>query len=84
MAFNYGVNIMSENTIYETVGEKAQALYDAGQNKETCTVFVPYPIGHISGVKVSQINISVDSLDDVKIERSGITDTLTLQVVKDD
>ncbi len=84
MAFNYGVNIMSENTIYETVGEKAQAIYDAEKAGETCLVNVPFPIGWIAGVDVGQIRIPTNRLDDVKITKSHITEHLSFEVKKDD
>ena len=85
MALNYGVNLtMAEDTIYETVGEKAQAVYDAIKAEEKCMVFVPYPIGWISGVHVSQLRISTERLDDVEIKRTSITETLSFEVKKDD
>ena len=74
---------MSDDTIFETVGEKAQAIYDAIKADEKCMVFVPYPIGWISGVPVSQLRISTERLDDVEVKRTSITDTLSFEV-KDD
>ena len=85
MALNYGVNLtMSDDINLETVGEKAQAVFDAIKAEEKCMVFVPYPIGWISGVPVSQLRISTERLDDVEIKRTSITDTLSFEVKKDD
>ena len=85
MALNYGVNLtMSDDTIFETVGEKAQAIYDADKAGEKCMVFVPYPIGWISGVPVSQLRISTERLDVVEVKRTSITETLSFEVKKDD
>ena len=85
MALNYGVNIMSdEDIIFETVGEKAQAMYDAEKAGEKCMVNVPFPIGWIAGVDVSQIRISNNRLDDVEITKSHITGHLAFEVKKAD
>ena len=75
---------MSEDKLFETVGDKAQAVYDAIIAVEKCMVFVPYPIGWISGVPVSQLRISTERLDDVEIKRTSITETLSFEVKKDD
>ena len=85
MALNYGVNLtMSEDTIFETVGEKAQAIYDADKAGEKCMVNVPFPIGWIAGVDVGQIRISNNRLDDVEITKSHITGHLAFEVKKAD
>ena len=84
MALNHGVNIMSEDIIFETVGEKAQAIYDADKAGEKCMVNVPFPIGWIAGVDVSQIRISNNRLDDVKVTKSQITGHLAFEVQKAD
>ena len=75
---------MSDDTILETVGEKAQAIYDAIKADEKCMVFVPYPIGWISGVKVEQLRISTERLDVVEIKRTSITNNLSFEVKKED
>ena len=75
---------MSEDKLLETVGEKAQAIYDAGKAKENCMIFVPYPVGWISSVPVSQVRIPTERLDDVEIKRTDITDQLSFKVKKDD
>ena len=74
---------MSEETILETVGEKAQAIFDGIKAEEKCMVFVPYPIGWISGVPVSQLRISTERLDVVEVKRTSITEQLSFEV-KDD
>ncbi len=84
MALNYGVNLMSDDTTFETVGEKAQAIYDAEKAGEKCMVHMPFPIGWIAGVDVSQIRISTNRLDDVIITKSSITGHLSFEVKKDD
>ena len=85
MALNYGVNIISdEDIIFETVGEKAQAMYDAEKAGEKCMVHMPFPIGWIAGVDVSQIRISNNRLDDVKVTKSQITGHLAFEVQKAD
>jgi hypothetical protein len=75
---------MSDDTILETVGEKAQAIHDAIKADEKCMVFVPYPVGWIAGVKVDQLRISVERLDDVEVKRTSITNSLSFEVKKDD
>ena len=84
MALNYGVNIMSDDTIFETVGEKAQAIYDATKADETCMIHVPYPIGWISGIKVEQVRIPTNRLDDVEVKRTSITEQLSFEVKEND
>ena len=75
---------MSDDTILETVGEKAQAIYDAIKADEKCMVFVPYPIGWISGVPVTQLRISTERLDVVEVKRTTISECLSFEVKKDD
>ena len=75
---------MSDDTFLETVGEKAQAIHDAVKADEKCMVFVPYPIGWISGVPVTQLRIPVERLDDVEIKRTSITNNLSFEVKKAD
>ena len=75
---------MSDDTILETVGEKAQAIYDAIKADEKCMVFVPYPIGWITGVPVSQLRISTERLDVVEVKRTTISECLSFEVKKDD
>ena len=75
---------MSDDTILKTVGEKAQAIYDAVIADEKCMVFVPYPIGWLAGVPVSQLRISVERLDGVEVKRTSITNSLSFEVKKDD
>jgi hypothetical protein len=75
---------MSDDTILETVGAKAQAIYDAEKAGEKCMINVPFPIGWIGGVNVSEIRIPTNRLDDVKITRSGITKKLSFELKKDD
>ena len=75
---------MTDDKVLETVGEKAQAVFDAIKAEEKCMVFVPYPIGWISGVPVSQLRIATERLDDVEIKRTSITDTLSFEVNMDD
>ena len=84
MALNYGVNIMSEDTIFETVGEKSQALFDAIKADEKVMVFCPYPIGWLAGVPASTVSIPLERLDDVEIKRTSITNSLSFEVKKDD
>ena len=85
MALNYGVNLtMSEETNLLTVGEKAQAIFDAIKAGENCMVFVPLPIGWVSGVSVSELRIATERLDDVEVKRTSITDQLSFEVKKDD
>ena len=74
----------SEDTILETVGEKAQAIHDAIKAKENCMVMAPYPIGWICTVPVKQIGIPVERLDDVEIKRSSISGNLSFEVKKAD
>ena len=69
-----------EDIIFETVGEKAQAIYDADKAGEKCMVNVPFPIGWIAGVDVGQIRISNNRLDDVEISKSHITGHLAFVV----
>ena len=71
---------MSDDTIFETVGEKAQAIYDAINAEEKCMVFVPYPIGWICGVPVSQLRISTERLDVVEVKRTSISENLSFEV----
>ena len=73
-----------EDIIFETVGEKAQAMYDAEKAGEKCMVNVPFPIGWIAGVDVGQIRISNNRLDDVKVTKSQITGHLAFEVQKAD
>ena len=75
---------MSEDTIFETVGEKAQAIYDAEKAGEKCMINVPYPIGWISGISVDQIRIPNNRLDDVEVTRSSISGNLSFEIKKDD
>jgi hypothetical protein len=75
---------MSDDTILETVGEKAQAIHDAIKADENCMVFVPYPIGWICTVPVKQVRIPLERLDDVEIKRSSISNNLSFEVKKDD
>ena len=72
----------SEDTILETVGEKAQAIHDAVKSDKKCMVMVPYPIGWICSVPVKQIGIPVERLDDVEIKRSSISGNLSFEVKK--
>ena len=75
---------MSDETIFETVGEKAQAIYDAINAKEKCQIMAPSPIGWIFNVPMSQIAISLTSLDNVVIKRTSISKCLSFEVKKDD
>ena len=75
---------MSDDTIFETVGEKAQAIYDAVKAKEKCQVFAPYPIGWVFNVPIGQISIALGQLDNVEIKRTSISECLSFEVKKDD
>jgi hypothetical protein len=75
---------MADEIIFKTVGEKSQALYDAIKAKEKCQILVPYPIGWIFNVPVSQISISLTSLDNVEIKRTSISECLSFEVKKED
>ena len=75
---------MSDDIIFETVGEKAQAIYDAIKADEKCMIFAPYPIGWIAGVGVDQITVSSTSLEHLEVTRTGITGTLSFQVKRKD
>ena len=75
---------MSDDIIFETVGEKAQAIYDAIKADEKCMIFAPYPIGWIGGIGVDQISVTSSSLEHLEVKRTGITGTLSFQVKRKD
>jgi hypothetical protein len=75
---------MSDDIILETVGEKAQAIYDAIKAEEKCMIFAPYPIGWIAGVGVDQISVTSSSLEHLEVKRMGITGNLSFQVKRKD
>ena len=72
------------DTILETPRQKADAIHAAVKNEENCMVFVPYPIGWVTGVKISQISIGVDRLDDIEMSVTDITNTLCFKVKPND
>ena len=72
------------DTMLETPGQKADAIHAAVKNEENCMVFVPYPIGWVTGVKISQISIGVDRLDDVEMSISSISGNITFKVKPND